>query len=230
MANKKPAAPKKVEAAVDALRRFWKTGRDSWKRVAATVPSKKSPGRKAEYEQQEVEPAYTHGHKLAMLRAEAGRVGFNYDTLKKAWKAGKEYTQEQIDELCELVVEHEARFGATHLLRLLAIEDREVRDEMARSAMRGRWGVMRLERAIRAVNGRREHVGKRPHIPDDQQELLNAIVSLCEKWVRFSAGAKPKLSGGLKSAVKRATEAVVEAQGIAEAALGRHAEKTSKKS
>lgn len=218
MPTKKPA-PEQVEAAVKALRTFWETGRDSWKRVAATTPSGEVPSMKRQKDKKKPKPTYAHGHKLDVLYEEAASVGFNHDTLKKAWKAAQEYTENQIDELCDMVAEHRARFGATHLIRLLAVKDRKRRDAMTRSAIRGRWGVTWLERTIQAVNGRREHVGKRPHIPDGNRELLNAVVALCGKWVRFCSGAEARLSDDMLAAVERATKAVEKVKQAADAEL-----------
>ncbi len=229
MANKKPAAPEQVEAAVNALRTFWQTGRESWDRVRATIPPTASPTENSKKNKKKRKPeGYIHGSKLDVLHREAAEVGFNHDTLKKAWKAGTEYTEEQIDEFCDMVAEHRARFGATHLIRLLAVKDRKRRDAMTRSAIRGRWGVTRLERAIQAVNGRREYVGKRPHIPDGNRELLNAVVALCEKWVRFCSGAGARLSDDVLAAVERATKAVAKVKQAADAELNPPAPATAK--
>jgi hypothetical protein len=217
--KKKPAAPDQVEAAVNSLRTFWRTGRESWKRVAATSPSEGASTAKRRKDKKKPKAGYTHGRKLDVLHEEAEGVGFNHDTLKKAWKASQEYTEEQLNELCDLVAEHRARFGATHLIRLLAIKDRKRRDALTRTAIRGRWGVTRLERAIQAVNGRREHVGKRPTIPDGDQELLNAVVALCEKWVRFCAGAEERFSDEMNAAMGRATKAVQAVKRAADAEL-----------
>lgn len=228
MPTKKSAAPEQVEAAVNALRTFWETGRDSWKRVAATIPSGGLSTAKRQKDKKKPRVGYTHGRKLDVLHEEAVDVGFNHDTLKKAWKAAQEYTEDQIDELCDLVAEHRARFGATHLIRLLAVKDRKRRDTMTRSAIRGHWGVTRLERAIQAINGRREHVGKRPHIPDGNRELLNAVVALCEKWQRFCSEAKARLSDDMLATAERATKAVAKVKQAADAELNPPAPATAK--
>jgi hypothetical protein len=113
-----------------------------------------------------------YGHKLDTLDTEAARVRLNGNTLRQAWRAAREYTAEQIAELCALVTEHRARFGPTHLARLLAVEDRELRDAMTREAIRG-GGVARLGRAIQAARGeRRPGVGKKPSVPAAEPELL----------------------------------------------------------
>lgn len=213
MAKQKPVTGTDAEDAAAALLRFWTAGRGSWGRIA---PNKTDKRRKAG---PTAEPGYKYGNKLDLLHAEADRLGMNYDTLAKAWKVAREYTSEQIEALGELVVEHGARFGPTHLTRLLAVADRKRRDALTNAAIRGRWGVTRLERAIQAVNGRREHVGKRPSIPDGDRELLNAVVALCEKWVRFCAGAQERFSDEMNPAVERATKAVQAVKRAADAEL-----------
>jgi hypothetical protein len=221
MPTKKKAVPREqVEAAANALRTFWQTGRESWDKVRATIPPATSPTdkRKKDSKKRKTE-GYTHGSKLDILHREAADIGISYDTLKKSWKSAQEYTEEQIGELCDLVSEHQARFGATHLIRLLAVKDRKRRDAMTRTAIRGRWGVTRLERAIQAVNGRREHVGKRPTIPDGNDELLNAVIALCEKWVRFCAGAEERFTEEMNAAVERATKSVRAVKRAADAEL-----------
>ncbi|MFM8271908.1 MAG: hypothetical protein ACKODX_06180 [Gemmata sp.] len=219
MPTKKPVAPEQVEAAINALRTFWQTGRESWERVRATIPPAASTERSKKNKKKRKPDGYAHGSKLDTLHREAADIGISYDTLKKGWKAAQEYTEQQIGELCDMVAEHRARFGATHLIRLLAVKDRKRRDAMTRSAIRGRWGVTRLERAIQAINGRRGHVGKRPHIPDGNRELLNAVVALCEKWQRFCSEAKARLSDDMLAVVERATKAVAKVKQAADAEL-----------
>lgn len=213
MLNNKPAPADRVKAAVESLLSFWNTGRSSWAAVQATVAVDETGTEKKR--EKNKRKAYVHGRKLDVLHTQAAERGISYDTLAKAWKASREYSAAQIEKLCDLVTKYRARFGATHLTRLLAVKDRKTRDVMTRTAIRGRWGVTALERAIQSVNGRREHVGKRPTIPDGQPELLNSLVALCDKWERFCAGAVVTLSSEVKAAVDRATKAVLKVKNAA---------------
>ncbi|QDU20986.1 hypothetical protein [Urbifossiella limnaea] len=218
MPTNKPASPDQVATAVAALRSFWETGRASWGRVGATddeapaVTKKRAARRRKQV-------GYVHGNKTELLKRAAADEGMNHDTLAKAWKASRLYTSEQVEELCGLVERHAARFGPTHLTRVMAVADAKKRDALTRKAVRGRWGVTRLERAVQAVNGRREHVGNRPQIPDARPELLHALIALCEKWRRFGAAAGAKLSDELKVVVGRAAKAVERVQAVAAAEL-----------
>jgi hypothetical protein len=59
-----------------------------------------------------------------------------------------------------------------------------------------------------ARGGRREHVGRRPRVPDDPAEALVALDALCGKWCRWCDAAAPNLPGGLHALLKRAARAV----------------------
>jgi hypothetical protein len=69
------------------------------------------------------------------------------------------------------------------------------------------------------VNGRREHVGKRPQVPEGRSELLTSLLALCEKWRRFGTAAGPSLPAHLSGAVGQATKAVERVRAIATAEL-----------
>ena len=207
MPPNKPATPGQVAKAAADLRAFWEVGRASWAAVHGAAASPESGptasgvdgGRKG----------YVHGNKLAALKASAAEYGLNYDTLGKAWRADRLYTEAQIAELCALVVRHNARFGPSHLSRALAIGDAKARAAMIKKAIRERWGVAKLARAAQAAGGRRGHVGKRPTVPQEPVELLHALAALCEKWGRFYAAARGALPDELKDAVGRASRAVL---------------------
>jgi hypothetical protein len=206
MAKQKSATETEAEEAAAALLRFWIAGRGSWGRIAPDEADKTDKRRKA---RPTGEPDYKYGNKLDLLHTEAERLDMNYDTLAKAWKVAREYTREQIEALGEMVVEHCARFGPTHLTRLLAVADRKRRDALAKAAIRGRWGVTRLERKIQAEKrGRRPLVGKKPVIPDTEPELLAALGALADKWVRWVAAAEGQIPDDLTDVLNRATAAV----------------------
>jgi hypothetical protein len=217
MPTNSPATLVQVAAAVVALRSFWETGRASWEKVRATAAPNpdKTARKKRKNRSKSTKTGYVHGNKIERLKELAADEGMNHDTLQKAWRASQLYTREQIEGLCALVEEHRARFSATHLIRAMAVKDSRKRDALTRRAIRGRWGVARLGRAVQAVNGRREHVGKRPHVPNGRPELLNALIAQCEKWTRFCVEARPSLSDNLMVATDLASKAVKRVKMIA---------------
>jgi hypothetical protein len=215
MAKNDPAPQHVADAAAEALRAFWNLGRSSWAEVEAL------PRKPAGRGQRGRKPSgYVHGNKVEVLKAAATKVGVNFDTLAKAWKAADLYDGEEIEELCGLVRKHRARFGPTHLIRALAVRERGKRDRLIRRAIRGRWGVTRLEREIQVINnGPRRHAGRQPDIPDDGPALLASLIALCAKWERFHAEAAESLPAGLAGVVERATRAVLRLRQAAEGEL-----------
>jgi hypothetical protein len=139
MPNTESADLERVAAAVAALRSFWETGRSSWGRVQQTADAA-SGSRQQKTRRRPKQAGYVHGNKTEVLRRAAADEGLNHDTLQKAWRAARLYTREQIEELCRLIERHAARFGPTHLSRVMAVKDARKRDALTRRAIRGRWG------------------------------------------------------------------------------------------
>jgi hypothetical protein len=205
----KPATRDQVAAAVAALRDFRKSGASSWERVQAIPCATGRTARPTKAKSAAEPQGDVHGTKMGALKAAAAEAGKNYDTLKKGWRVSAEYTAEQIEALCGLVAKHKARFGPTHLSRLLAVGDRKRRDALTREAIRGRWGVARVERAVQAANGgRRGHVGKRPSVTTSEPELLAALHALCDTWTRWCADAAGSIPNEVKEAVEEAAAAI----------------------
>jgi hypothetical protein len=196
MAGSNDVTPDEARRAAGSLRAFWKAGQKSLARLAKL--RKKNPD------------AYRRGAKKAAQEAEAKKCGLNPDTLLKAWRVAEEYEEADIEALCELVEKHAARFGRTHLLRLLAVGDRARRDALAKEAVEGRWGLTRLEAAILGRRERKLGVGRKPRVAEDEGERLAVLEGLCLRWTRWCAGAAPKVPKDLAPLLGKATVAVAE--------------------
>jgi hypothetical protein len=194
-------SPDPVESAASLLLAFWQAGIDSLKRRKDLVSQ--DPG------------AYVYSTKLRVLEEEAAREGLNPDSMKKAWRAAKEYTEPQIRRLCTLVRKYQVRFGRSHLMRLMSVRDRAVRDKLALRAIEEGWSVTALERAIQAINGPRPHVGNRPTVPEGGRRLLADVVAKCIAWERWGEVAGPRLPDDVKALVDQATRAVVRVRAAA---------------
>ena len=194
MTRKTAFTPEATRKAAEALRNFWRAGDDSLRDLDAL--QRKRPA------------AYGYGTKQNVLRAAAAKAGYNPDTMKKAWRAAREYTEADIDRLCRLVERHAARFGPSHLIRLMTVKDRARRAALTEAAIEGRWGVTELMTALLRRRRRRPDVGKRPRLPADPAGRLVALEGLCLRWTRWCEAALPGLRGDLRAAVRRATRAV----------------------
>src|ERR1019366_7546619 len=104
MATNTTVAPEEAHEAAMALRKFWQAGKRSLGRLRRL---QKTPS------------AYCYGNRQEFLKREGIKEGYNHDTMKKAWRIAQEYHEDAIEQLCAFVERRSARFGPTHLLRLL---------------------------------------------------------------------------------------------------------------
>lgn len=203
---KKPATtPAQARKAAADLLDYWRAGNRSSGRV------RRRSQKDGRY--------HVYGQKARVLAGEARREKMPADTLKKAWRVAEQYIEEDIQQWCALIRTERSRFGPTHLLRLLAVEDRTRRDELTRTAITSKWGVAELERAIQAVNGRRDGVGKRPKIPGPRRQKMASLVGLCVKWERWCAAAGAGLPDEIDEVLADALAAVGRVRGAAETYL-----------
>jgi predicted nuclease of restriction endonuclease-like (RecB) superfamily len=207
MATNTSFAPKEARKAAKALRKFWQSGTRSLDRLRRLQKQKPNP--------------YCYGNKQDFLKREAVKEGYNYDTMKKAWRIALEYKENDVEKLCDYVQQSDARFGPTHLLRLLTVKNRQWRDILAEKAIKGRWGVTQLETAILRLHERRPEVGRKPRVPEDRAQIRLVLEGLCLKWRRWCEAAQPRLSKELREVVKKATQAVAAVKEAAAAKRGK---------
>jgi hypothetical protein len=182
-------------SAAGALHQFWRAGRDSLARLERL--GKQDPG------------ALQHGRKKQTYEQEAAAAGMNPDTLAKARRVAEEYTEAEMRALDAAVKKHDAPFSPTHLIRLLALKDRQGRDRLAGRAIKGGWSVQQLKAAVlQAKGGRRAGVGRKPRLPADPGELERDLQGLCLRWTNWVEAAEGRLPKALQSCVGAARKAV----------------------
>ncbi len=171
--------------------------------------------------------AKTLKKELARMTASANGLGLdtklNIDTLGKMRRVAQEYTPGQIDELAGRVREFASRFSTSHLIRLLAVGDRAVRDALAARAVRGSWPLALLERHVHVARGsRRPGAGRNPAVPDEDDHRLLVLEGLCLKWLRWTELAADGLPADVRKLVRTADSAV----GAVQDALAKHLPRT----
>jgi hypothetical protein len=193
----KPAAvtPEEAQANADAIRRFWRDGRRS-------LSCLEKLGRK--------EPAaLQYGRKEGTFAAEAKRLGTYIARAAYMRKTAQEYTAEQIEDLCALVVRHRSCFGPSSLSALLAVENRKRRDKLMRQAVRERWTTSQVRRAAQASHRRRRpYVGRKQHVPSDPAARLLTLDALAEKWLRWCSDPRLDWTGELRRRIDKTARAV----------------------
>lgn len=148
--------------------------------------------------------------KWPTLWAEAERTGTNAEFLAKARQAAEEYTKAEIEHLCKRIEKHRCRFGPSHVRRLLAVKDRELRAFLTTQALAHRWSVKELAQVIKAQRDRRPSVGRRPQVADDPAMVLVRLEDLCLSWTRWTQKAEARLPRRLRGPVALADSHVRE--------------------
>ena len=205
MKSKKKATRDDAHEDVHSVRQFWGDGHASLERLQRLGAD-----------------ALKLGHKAASYAAEAQLLGTKIDTAAKMRRVVHEYTEAQIKAVCALIERHRSTFGPANLMVLLRIEDRTQCDALMRQAIKENWPYMKMVRAVQALRGeRREHVGRRPRVPDDPVERLLTLDMLADKWCRWCDAARSQLPESLHPLVMKATGSVRQLQGAATTELER---------
>jgi uncharacterized protein (DUF433 family) len=199
---------------VTPLIEFWKIGKNSRKELMIA----KSGGKKGEGE---TETRYVHGSKQTVKEELAAKYRLNHDMLGKAWRIAEQYTEDQIRHWDELVKKCDASFWSCHLKDLLVVTDRKKRDRLMEKAIRKNWSTKQLYLTIQAKFGRRAHVGRKPKVPENPQELMTKLRMLCDKWINFCKLAEAECQGKLAASVKNATASIHEVKELADKSLTR---------
>jgi hypothetical protein len=194
MAEKPDISREEGARAAEALLDFYKKGRASLRRLESL--------------RRRDAAALRHGRKQETLEAEARHAGLNHDLMKKAWRLAQQYTEEEIEAICRKVRERPARFGYSHLVKVLGITDHGLRRQLTNEAIDGQWSVGDLQRAIQANKERRPHVGKKPRTPESVMEALLVLQTLCLKFNRWCDVALGKLPRKVQQATREADGAV----------------------
>lgn len=194
MLKKPDILPEEGDRAAAALLEFFKKGKASLRRVAAL--RRRDPA------------AVRHGRKQALLEAEARHADLNPDLMQKAWRMAEQYQEEEVQAICQRVRDRPARFGYSHLVKLLGVTDRGVRQELIDQAIDGQWGVGELQSAIQVRRDRRAHVGKKPKVPKNPLEALLVLQGLCLKFNRWCDAVLGTLPRKVQRPTRKADQAV----------------------
>ena len=73
----------------------------------------------------------------------------------------------------------------SHIIRLLRVPKGNKRLAITLQAIREQWTKSQLEEEIRRRYGRRKKGGRRPRLPGNLPQLLDALESMCDSWVRW---------------------------------------------
>jgi hypothetical protein len=191
---RREATPDEIEAAVTHLKGIWKAGN-------LLRPLLKSKD-------------YHFGkkRKLMIETAKRRRIKFGFDTLGKAVRIASEYTESEIDGICAQVCECKSRFGATHLIRLLALNKKKERQKLVDQAIQRRWMTHEAQQAAWQIRKRIRPCGRMPITPENELTCAIALGSYCLRWRRWMEGVDkvPGLPASIQRKAKNVTDSIRE--------------------
>jgi len=160
------SVPAKVQKGIDRIRAFYEIGKRSFGARSVSTLGKKETER------------------------EATELGMNLDILEKARafanfeKGG--YTEDEVDQLCILCVEHGHPLGPTFVHKFLTIpKARGRRRSFERETIAKGWTLVRVNVELRKRFGNRRFGGRRRRIPTERDDVLEQIVEEAKKWGRW---------------------------------------------
>ena len=152
-------------------------------------------------------------------------MALNLDVLGKLRRIAADYDEEQLAEFAGLVRRHRSRFSTTHLMRSLALADRDARDALIERAVSESWTLSALERHVQVARGaRRSGAGRKPFVPADREQCLVLLEGLCVRWLRWTHAASGELPADARKLVRSADAAI----GAVQAGLAKHLPRTKK--
>lgn len=181
MPRKKSVSLNQAEANAAAVRRLWRQGRVSQRRIdkiAADDPD-----------------AVLYGRCAETYQAEAKILGMDIGLAAQARRIASDFSEERISQICKSIVERRAPFSSSHLLTALRVPAGKERDDLIRRAIKERWTALMMRRAIQAMHGgpRRPGGGRKPHVPTDPGEALIALGEVANKFLRLASNETIRL-------------------------------------
>ena len=99
-------------------------------------------------------------------------------------------TEEELDTICELCLEHNKALGTTFLVAISAIKNIAQRKALIKQAINKDWGISELTIQVRRINGDaqdKKHVGRKRRVDlSSEITILEQLAKLCLSWTRFN--------------------------------------------
>ena len=120
--------------------------------------------------------------------AEARKHRVNLDTAYKLRVFARDYTNSQLDALCNLCEVHGRALGFTFVTKFLTLHNRATRAEFQKEVIVNGWSMIETKLALTARYGRQAlhgMAGKRPRI-GSPEDLLADVATKCIWWERLA--------------------------------------------
>jgi hypothetical protein len=103
------------------------------------------------------------------IRQQAQALKWSETKLRKARQFAHPklgYSEDRLDELCDLVLEHRPVFGTAHIGQLVTVSDWDDREELQRDCVENNWSLSELKLACKKQSAPRSRGGRRPKVTD----------------------------------------------------------------
>ncbi|QDU59564.1 hypothetical protein Pan216_03940 [Planctomycetes bacterium Pan216] len=113
------------------------------------------------------------------------------ERLRKYRAMANRISEKELGTICERCRASSRAWGPTFLVELSRLPGRRERNDVAKSAIRDRWGVAELKRRVRLMLDPRKvstRVGRNRRLDwTSEAEILHEIKRLCVTWIRFKS-------------------------------------------
>jgi hypothetical protein len=139
-----------------------------------------------------------------MIRRLNEELGYKGDMVQKAVAFARNYSAEDLEELCRLKTPGDKPLTFSHVRRLLSREKKE-RLRLQRRAAKGGLSHEKLANVIATNRGQTVPSGRKPAVPTDLTTALEQLLARTGEWLRWSETCWNEI-GGRGSPVKPAHE------------------------
>jgi hypothetical protein len=103
------------------------------------------------------------------IKQQADALGWNETKLRKARQFAHPttgYSEDQLCELCDLVLDYRPVFGTAHIGQLVTVRDPDDRNKIQDECILGNWSLRELKLACKKHSVPRSRGGRRPKLTD----------------------------------------------------------------
>jgi hypothetical protein len=160
----------KAKAAGKSLTKFWKAGQDY-----------------ADWRRQRLGSAWDGTLPTSLTRKFkrlAARKQLNPDSLDKAYRFAKAYTEKHVRRFCEQILERQAPFGKAHAIRAMAVPE-ESRTDWINDAISNCWSFREFDAAALKRFGRERAGGRKQRFSKLASSPRKSLRKITEEWRQF---------------------------------------------
>ena len=184
----------------EAVEKLWELGKASLKRCPPDTLRYGETNDRLKSERSILEDA---------AQKEGLALKINKYTAARMRRVATDYTASQIKALAQYIRILRSRFSTTHLLRVVSVANRKLRDQIVAKAIEQSWTYVTLYRRVQLTLHRRKWgSGRAPLVPAELDQKVVLLESLATRWLRWTKVASKDLPLCIRKVVQEANLAV----------------------